>query len=71
VLSLNNQFNAIGQVVGGPPLGAVAGRTSIPIALVVSSGILAPASILFSRLRSPRVTEVPASPDATLAPSTA
>jgi DHA3 family tetracycline resistance protein-like MFS transporter len=50
VLSVNSQFNAIGQVVGGPPLGALAGRTSIPIALVVSSGILAPASILYARL---------------------
>lgn len=50
VLSVNSQFNAIGQVVGGPPLGALAGRTSIPVALVVSSGILAPASILYARL---------------------
>jgi len=50
VLSVNSQFNAIGQVVGGPPLGALAGRTSIPVSLVVSSGILAPASFLYARL---------------------
>jgi MFS family permease len=50
VLSVNSQFDAIGQVVGGPPLGALAGRTSIPVALLVSAGLLAPAAWIFARL---------------------
>lgn len=54
VLSVNSQFNAIGQVVCGPPLGALAGRTSIPVAMIVSAGILAPASAVYARLRRPR-----------------
>ena len=37
VLSMNSQANAIGQVVGGPPLGALATRTSIPVALLVAA----------------------------------
>ncbi|MEV4280652.1 MFS transporter [Actinoplanes xinjiangensis] len=52
VLSVNSQFDAIGQVVGGPPLGALAGRTSIPVALLVSAGLLAPAAWILARLRS-------------------
>ncbi|MEV6302842.1 MFS transporter [Actinoplanes sp. NPDC051861] len=50
VLSVNNQFDAIGQIVGGPPLGALAGRTSIRVALLASAGLLAPVAVLFSRL---------------------
>ncbi|MEU4154886.1 MFS transporter [Actinoplanes sp. NPDC026670] len=50
VLSVNSQFDAIGQVVGGPPLGALAGRTSIPVSLLVSAGLLAPAAWIFARL---------------------
>ncbi|GIE74957.1 tetracycline efflux MFS transporter TetA(P) [Actinoplanes philippinensis] len=50
VLSVNSQFDAIGQVAGGPPLGALAGRTSIPVALLVSAGLLAPAAWIFARL---------------------
>ncbi|MFC4069731.1 MFS transporter [Actinoplanes subglobosus] len=50
VLSVNSQFDAFGQVVGGPPLGALAGRTSIPVALLVSAGLLAPAAWIFTRL---------------------
>jgi MFS family permease len=53
VLSVNSQFDAIGQVVGGPPLGALAGRTSIPVALLVSAGLLAPAAWIFARLGRP------------------
>jgi MFS family permease len=65
VLSVNSQFNAIGQVAGGPPLGALAGRTSIPVALVVSSGILAPAAFLYARLNRLRTGE-PAQPAAAI-----
>jgi hypothetical protein len=48
VLSLDSQANAMGQVVGGPPLGLLAGRTSVRLALVVSAGILAPSVAIFA-----------------------
>jgi DHA3 family tetracycline resistance protein-like MFS transporter len=51
VLSMNGQANAIGQVVGGPPLGAVANRFGIPAALTVSAIVWAPTVALFARLR--------------------
>lgn len=50
VLSVNSQFDAIGQVAGGPPLGVLAGRASIPVALLCSAGLLAPAAWIFARL---------------------
>lgn len=53
-LSFTAQADAIGQVVGGPPLGALAGRTSIPVALLVSAGIFAPAAWVYARLRPGR-----------------
>jgi len=55
-----SQSNAIGQVVGGPPLGALAGRTSIRTALVVSGLILTPIPLLYLRLRPDRRPAVPA-----------
>lgn len=50
-LSLTSQADAIGQVAGGPPLGVLATRTSIPVALLVSAGVLAPAALVYARLR--------------------
>lgn len=50
-VSLTSQAEAFGQIVGGPPLGALAGRTSISTAMVVAAGLLAPAAALFARLR--------------------
>jgi predicted MFS family arabinose efflux permease len=51
VLSMNSQANAIGQVAGGPPLGALAGRTSIPVALLVAAAVQLPAVAAFLRVR--------------------
>jgi MFS family permease len=51
VLSMNGQANAIGQVVGGPPLGAVANRFGIPAALTVSAILWSPTVAMFARLR--------------------
>ncbi|GAA2160828.1 DHA3 family tetracycline resistance protein-like MFS transporter [Humibacillus xanthopallidus] len=51
VLSMNSQANAIGQVVGGPPLGALATRTSIPVALLVAAVVQAPSVAAFWRIR--------------------
>jgi DHA3 family tetracycline resistance protein-like MFS transporter len=60
VLSMNSQANAIGQVVGGPPLGALATRTSIPVALLVAAAVQAPSVAAFWRIR--RVGGQPAAP---------
>jgi DHA3 family tetracycline resistance protein-like MFS transporter len=55
VISMVSQANAIGQVAGGPPLGAL-GRTSLRGALLVSGLIWLPIPLLYLRLRVP--TEV-------------
>jgi len=51
VLSMNSQANAIGQVAGGPPLGALATRTSIPVALLVAAVVQLPSVLAFLRVR--------------------
>jgi DHA3 family tetracycline resistance protein-like MFS transporter len=50
VLSMNGQADAIGQVVGGPPLGGLATATSIPVALIGSAVLMAPAAAIYLRL---------------------
>jgi MFS family permease len=52
VLSLDGQANAVGQVLGGPPLGLLAGRTSVRLALVVSAGLLAPTIAVFAAIKN-------------------
>jgi DHA3 family tetracycline resistance protein-like MFS transporter len=59
VLSMNSQANAIGQVAGGPPLGALATRTSIPVALVVAAAVQLPSVLAFLRVRRTARTTVP------------
>lgn len=49
-LSLLSQANAIGQVAGGPPLGGLANRLGVPIALTISGLVLTPAIALISRV---------------------
>lgn len=60
VISMVSQANAIGQVAGGPPLGALAGSTSIRTALVASGLILSPIPLLYLRLRPDSQAAVPA-----------
>ncbi|WP_020388438.1 MFS transporter [Kribbella catacumbae] len=60
VISMVSQANAIGQVAGGPPLGALAGSTSIRTALVASGLILSPIPLLYLRLRPAPRNVVPA-----------
>ena len=50
-ISLTSQADAIGQVIGGPPLGLVATRTSIPFAMIISTLLLTPAAVVYARLR--------------------
>ncbi|MET9274718.1 MFS transporter [Kribbella sp. NPDC003557] len=52
VLSMVSQANAIGQVAGGPPLGAV-GRSSLRSALLASGLLLVPIPVLYLRTRVP------------------
>jgi uncharacterized protein (UPF0147 family) len=51
VISMTSQLDAVGQVVGGPPLGALANRTSTSTALVASALVLTPAVVLYARVR--------------------
>jgi DHA3 family tetracycline resistance protein-like MFS transporter len=53
VISFVSQANAIGQVAGGPPLGALAGRAGLRTALVASGLLLTPIPALYTRLRAP------------------
>ena len=62
VLSMNSQANAIGQVVGGPPLGALATRTSIPVAMLVAAVVQAPSVLAFLRIRRVGATTASADP---------
>jgi hypothetical protein len=64
VISMVGQANAIGQVAGGPPLGALAGATSIRTALTVSGLILSPIPLLYLRLRPDAQRAVPAADEA-------
>ena len=48
VLSMGNQLNALGQIAGGPAIGAV-GNASVRVALVISGLLLAPALPLVAR----------------------
>lgn len=50
MLSMVNQMDALGQVTGGPGVGAV-GLRSLRAALAVSALLLTPATILFARAR--------------------
>jgi MFS transporter, DHA3 family, tetracycline resistance protein len=49
VLSINGQTDALGQIAGGPALGALATFGSLRAALVLAGAILAPALLLFQR----------------------
>lgn len=75
VLSMNAQANAIGQVAGGPPLGVLAGRTSLSAALVSSAIILSPIVLIYTRLRpTPRCNaahDAKPGPESTSQPSSA
>jgi MFS transporter, DHA3 family, tetracycline resistance protein len=51
VLSMENQFNAVGQVVGGPALGWVGSAVSVRAALLCSAATLSPVIGLYGRAR--------------------
>jgi DHA3 family tetracycline resistance protein-like MFS transporter len=49
VLSMGGQADALGQVAGGPVLGALASAVSIPAAMLVTSLVMLPALALYVR----------------------
>lgn len=49
VLSLEGQADALGQILGGPAVGAIGSAVSLPAALVVAGLALTPALALFTR----------------------
>ncbi len=49
VLSISGEADALGQIAGGPALGAIATFASLRAALAVAGSILAPALLLFVR----------------------
>jgi DHA3 family tetracycline resistance protein-like MFS transporter len=53
-LSLNSQADALGQVAGGPPLGAIGNAAGVRAALVAAAVLLAPTVPLYARLRGSR-----------------
>ena len=64
VNSIASQSDAIGQVGGGPAIGAIGTLASVRAALVVSGLLLAPALALYARAgrsgREPELPEIPA-----------
>jgi hypothetical protein len=50
VLSMEGQLNAVGQIVGGPPLGMIGNRVSVRGALVGSALVFAPVIGIYGRL---------------------
>jgi DHA3 family tetracycline resistance protein-like MFS transporter len=49
IISMTSQADAIGQIAGGPVVGAVGVLASVRAALVVGGGILSPALLLYAR----------------------
>lgn len=51
VLSMSSQMNAVGQIAGGPAIGAIGNSFSVRAALLISAVILSPVLPLLSRAR--------------------
>jgi MFS transporter, DHA3 family, tetracycline resistance protein len=54
-LSAVGQADSAGQILGGPPIGALGTRTSVPVALAGTALLGAPAIVLLARARSQAV----------------
>jgi predicted MFS family arabinose efflux permease len=50
VLSMDSQFNSLGQTIGGSTIGAIGTAISLPLALVTSGLARVLVAILFARL---------------------
>jgi len=51
IASMMGQADALGQVVGGPVLGGVAGAVGVPAALLVAGAVQLPTAWIYLRLR--------------------
>ena len=60
VLSISGQTDALGQIAGGPALGAIGTYVSLRAALVAAGAILAPALLLFVRAGRQGQADAPA-----------
>jgi hypothetical protein len=60
VLSFQSQAGALGEITGGPPLGILARRTSVSVALVGSAVLLLPTVAILASLRPNRTAVRPA-----------
>lgn len=49
VFSLNSQADALGQIVVGPAVGALAAGVSVRVGLIVAGALIAPALLLYAR----------------------
>jgi DHA3 family tetracycline resistance protein-like MFS transporter len=64
LLSLEGQADALGQIAGGPVVGAIGSAISLPAALVVAGLALTPTLALFARImRQPAQPEQPEQPE--------
>jgi len=54
VISMSSQVDALGQIVGGPPVGLIGNFISLRAALATSAVILTPALALFARAKNDR-----------------
>jgi DHA3 family tetracycline resistance protein-like MFS transporter len=50
VLSMDAQANSLGQITGGPLIGAIGSTISLPVALITTGLARIPVSVLFARL---------------------
>jgi MFS transporter, DHA3 family, tetracycline resistance protein len=50
VISMESQFNSLGQMIGGPLIGGIGSKISLRIALVIAGFVRIPVTILFGRL---------------------
>jgi DHA3 family tetracycline resistance protein-like MFS transporter len=57
VLSMRSQTDAIGQIVGGPPLGLI-GQQSVRLAFIASGAVLSPALLILNGMRAKRGAEL-------------
>jgi MFS transporter, DHA3 family, tetracycline resistance protein len=52
VISMSNQVDALGQIIGGPPVGAIGAAISLRVALISAAAILSPVLLLFAKART-------------------
>jgi DHA3 family tetracycline resistance protein-like MFS transporter len=65
VLSMSSQVDAMGQIAGGPMLGAIGSLFSLRAALVGAGAVLAPALLLYTRAFGQGAAKAEAEPAAT------